>query len=148
MTSIWLWGGGKSYYTDENIKSRSFDVVVSCSVIEHLVGMEQIDEFFSLAKPEGTICLHTLICEEVPNDPDWFYLTPEGHCTIWTNRAMSEIYKKGNYIGCAYHLESQMWFFFGDCVRYETLKTTKDHILGTWFFSDQFIDYWKQKPYR
>ena len=136
------------YYTEADITPNSFDVVISCSVIEHLIGIEEIDKFFSLAKDNGTVCLHTLICEEVPRDPERFYLTPEGHCTIWTNAAMKIIYEEYGYVGCAYNLEAQMWFFFRDTDEFAKLKELHDRIKGSWTISEKFVDYWKQLPYR
>lgn len=139
--------GSSDYIKDEDVRPNTFDMVISCSVLEHLIGWSEVDKFFSLAKENGVICLHTLICEEVPCDPDWFYLLPV-HCTLWTNTAMSKVYNRYGYKGCAYHPEAQMWFFFKDEKQYEKLKEVHEAIPGSWVFSRSFVDYWKQSPYR
>lgn len=136
------------YLQDGEMTPGSFDAVISCSVLEHLRGKKQVETIFDLAKNDGTVVVHTLICEEVPKDPDWFYIDFPAHCTIWTNEAMSQLYREYGFIGCAYHVEARMWFFFRSHEKFERLKTASGAISGTWAFSDSFVDYWKRKPYR
>ena len=136
-----------SYLSDYELKEGSFDIVVTCSVLEHLIGQDEVYFVFDLLNDQGTFCLHTLICEDVPCDPSWFYLGDD-HVTIWTNKAMSILYEQKRFLGCAYHVEAQMWFFFRDREKFEMLREMKNDIPGTWVLSDQFVDYWKQKPYR
>ena len=124
-----------------------FDAVVSCSVFEHLLGRRDVDEIIGLLEEKVTLCMHTLVCEEVPQDPNWFYLLG-GHCTLWTNASMGLLFQQYGFVGCAYHIEARMWFFFKDRRRFELLKERSPLIPGEWVFSDQFVDYWKQKPYR
>lgn len=139
--------GDESYLSDADMKLHSFDIVVSCSVFEHLFGRKDVGEVLDLLNGTGTFCLHVLICEEVPQDPDWFYLLPD-HVTLWTNKAMSILYREYGFCGCAYNVEARMWFFFRDRARFEMLQGRHDSMNGTWLFSDGFLDYWKQKPYR
>lgn len=141
-------GQGKDgYLEDEEVESGGFDVVICCSVLEHLIGKVEVERVFDLISDSGALCLHTLVCEEVPQDPDWFYLLAV-HCTLWTNRAMEILYRNHGFIGCAYHLEAQMWFMFRNKKQFQRLQNAKRKLKGTWFFSDKFVDYWKQKPYR
>ena len=139
--------GDSDYLRDEDMKPGSFDAVVSCSVFEHLLGRPDVDEIIGLLNDRGTLCMHTLVCEEVPQDPGWFYLLG-GHCTLWTNKSMGLLFEQYGFVGCAYHVEARMWFFFRDRQRYELLKSKAPSIQGEWVFSDKFVDYWKQKPYR
>jgi cyclopropane fatty-acyl-phospholipid synthase-like methyltransferase len=135
------------YLTETQMRPGTFDFVVSCSVFEHLIGTDDIEEVVGLLSKTGTLAVHTLVCEEVPKDPDWYYLL-HGHCTIWTNQAMQKFYEEHAFIGCAYHVESRMWFFFRDGEKYKYLQKESEKIDGTWVFSDRFVDYWKCKPYR
>lgn len=139
--------GDSDYLNDEDMKPGGFDAVVSCSVFEHLLGRPDVDEIIGLLNDRGTLCMHTLVCEEVPQDPGWFYLLG-GHCTLWTNKSMGLLFEQYGFVGCAYHVEARMWFFFRDRQRYELLKSKAPSIQGEWVFSDKFVDYWKQKPYR
>ncbi len=139
--------GENDFLRDEDMKPGSFDMVVSCSVFEHLLGRPDVDEIIGLLNDKGTLCMHTLVCEEVPQDPDWFYLLG-GHCTLWTNKSMALLFEQYGFAGCAYHVEGRMWFFFKDRQRFEQLRSKAPSIPGEWVFSDKFVDYWKQKPYR
>lgn len=136
-----------SYLSDCEMQQGMFDVVITCSLLEHLIGKKDIDEVFCLLNDRGTFCLHTLICEEVPRDPDWFYLL-EGHVTLWTNAAMKYIYKQYKFVGCAYNLETRMWFFFRDRKLFHKLIEKEKMLDGVWETSTDFIDYWKCSPYR
>lgn len=139
--------GKEGYLRDEEIKTGGFDVVICCSVLEHLIGKREVERVFDLISNEGVLCLHTLVCEEVPQDADWFYLLTV-HCTIWTNKAMEILYRNNGFIGCAYSLEAQMWFMFRNEEQFQRLQDAQHELKGTWFFSDRFVDYWKNKPYR
>lgn len=136
-----------AFYTDNEVKKHTFDIAICCSVLEHLIGREQIDAFFDLLNDGGTACIHTLICENVPCDPEWFYIKYPVHCTLWTNRAMTELYKQKNFRGCAYYIKGQMWFFFKNKDKYEATKSLYSNT-NQLVFSDDFIDYWKDEPYR
>ena len=133
----------KNYLSKKDLKPASFDFVITCSVFEHLLGGGDVKKIFALLKEDGVAAIHTLICEEIPRDPDWFYLQPV-HATFWTNAAMKKIFDQYNFNACAYHLESRLWFMFRDAEKFYLLKKCS----GTWTFSNDFVDYWKAKPYR
>ena len=135
----------ENYLSAEDLKPESFDFVITCSVFEHLIGAEDVNKIFALLNPEGIMALHTLICEEVPQDPNWFYLQPV-HCTFWTNKAMQRLFKVLGFVGCAYHVESRLWFMYGD--KRDLFKTCAFTSSKTWIFANDFVDYWKAKPYR
>ena len=138
----------ESYLSAEELKPGSFDFLVTSSVFEHLLGNQgDVEKIINLIKPDGVMALHTLICEEVPCDANWYYLLPV-HCTMWTNKAMSIIFKKFNFKGCAYNVESRMWFMFRSVADFERLKAQVNDLKGTWQLDENFVDYWKVKPYR
>lgn len=134
--------GDTSYLSTEDMEKGSFDVVITCSVLEHLVGKMQVDEVLSLINDCGVFCLHTYVCEKVPQDPNWHYLLPD-HVTIWTNRAMAYLYEQYGFTGCAFNLEARMWFFFRDKIRFAKLEENVGQLDGTWVLSCDFVDYWK-----
>lgn len=133
----------ENYLSAAELKPASFDFVITCSVFEHLLGAGDVEKIFALLKSNGTAALHTLICEEVPQDPNWFYLQPV-HATFWTNAAMKKIFRQYDFKACAYHVESRLWFMFRDAEKFSRLK----NCAGTWSLADDFVDYWKVKPYR
>lgn len=99
-------------------------------------------------KPNGIFVVHTLVAEEVPKDPSWFYVSGPVHCTMWTNKAMQILYEQQKFRGCAYNLEARTWIMFRNRDLFENLKAVEKNLSGSWFFSDNFVDYWKVKPYR
>ena len=140
----------ENYLSADEVKPSSFDFLTSSSVFEHLLGNQgDVDNVIGLIKPDGIMALHTLICEEVPQDPTWYYLLPiPVHCTLWTNKAMALVYKKHGFKGCAYNVESRMWLMFRNVDDFNKLKENAAQLKGTWQFGDDFVDYWKVKPYR
>ena len=136
---------------DENylseVSPKSFDFLVSSSVFEHLNGIEgDVDRIIELIKPTGIMGLHTLICEEVPQNPNWFYALLPIHCTFWTNKATQILFEKAGFKRCAYHVEARMWLMFRNVEDFERLKSSADKLTGTLVFSENFVDYWKLKP--
>ena len=129
----------ENYLSAEEMTPASFDFVITCSVFEHLLGASDVEKIFALLKPSGIMALHTLICEEVPRDPNWFYLQPV-HCTFWTNAAMQKIFKQYDFASCAYNVESRLWFMFKGAAK---VSLPEDFIVA-----NDFVDYWKVKPYR
>ena len=135
------------YYEDADMKEKSFDLAICSAVLEHMIGRKDVDYFFNLVKDDGVAVIHTLICEKVPQDPNWFYISMPVHCTLWTNDAMSRVFSQHNFVGCAYHLPSKMWLFFKNKEKYNLCKDISTLIPGEWTFSDTFVDYWKVSPY-
>lgn len=136
------------YLTDLQLANKKFALVINCSVFEHLWGIQDIEEIIGLVdRQSGVFALHTLICDEIPQDPNWFYLLPV-HCCFYTNKAMQLLFEKFAFQGCFYHLEARMWFFFYHQEMIAQLKLFMADLPGTWFYADRFVDYWKIKPYR
>ena len=135
------------YYTEQDMIEKSFDLSICSAVLEHMIGKSDVDRFFNLINDTGVAIIHTLICETVPQDPDWFYISMPVHCTLWTNAAMSKVFTQHNFIGCAYHLPSKMWLFFKDSKKFNLCKDISSKIPGEWTFSTSFVDYWKVSPY-
>lgn len=139
--------GDTDYFSSRDVCKKGFDIVITCSVFEHLLGKKDVDEILGLLSDKGIFCLHTLVCEEVPEDPEWYYLLPV-HCTIWTNKAMSKLYTAYGFRGCAYNVEARMWLMYKDVDMFKGLKEKSGYIDGSWFFSEDFVDFWKGKPYK
>ncbi|GBO47586.1 hypothetical protein MFFDBJGM_00584 [Pectobacterium versatile] len=136
------------YLRDEDVEGNIFDLVITCSVLEHLRKIDDVNAIFNLVdKRNGMFAFHTLICEDVPQDPDWFYLSPV-HCLFFTNKSMSILFRRFGLKGCLYNVEAQMWFFIYNEGMLSKFKETKLANDSRWLFSDAFIDYWKVKPYR
>lgn len=134
----------KNYLPIQEMRPKSFDFVLTCSVFEHLLGRGDVEKIINLVKTDGVMGMHTLICEEVPQDTKWFYLLPV-HCTFWTNKSMQLIYEQFGFKRCLYHVESRMWLMFYDIETFDKIKSCADELAGTFVFSENFVDYWKVK---
>ncbi|MBR5914500.1 MAG: hypothetical protein IKZ58_09075 [Selenomonadaceae bacterium] len=137
---------GENYLSADEVKPNSFDFLITTSVFEHLLGNRRdVDKVIGLLNSDGVMALNLFVCEEMPDDPSWFYYIPV-HCIFWTNKAMSIIYKKFGFKGCMYNVEACMWFMFRNADDFERLKSVADKLTGTLVFDENFVEYWKIKP--
>jgi 2-polyprenyl-3-methyl-5-hydroxy-6-metoxy-1,4-benzoquinol methylase len=128
---------------DDLIRTK-YSVVINCSVFEHVLSLESLEEITNLVADDGVLALHTLACEEIPKDPGWFYLLPV-HCAFYTNRSMDILFANLGFNASVYHVDSRMWFWFrknGDRVR-QILHRQKKKMKGEYHFKFGFVDYWK-----
>jgi SAM-dependent methyltransferase len=136
----------KEHMPLENLKKHSFDFALSTSVLEHLREKKYFKEFFDLVKDNGVLGLHTLVCEQIPKDPNWFYLLPV-HCSLFSNKSIEILFEEFGFKFSIYNVEARIWFWF---------KQGKDEIKATinklnkrkidklhYIFKDGFVDYWK-----
>jgi len=138
------------FITDEALVKRSFDFVITTSVFEHFTRREDFDFVESLVSINGVLGLHTLVCEDVPQDPSWFYLLPV-HCAFHTNRSMSLLFKQWGYSASIYNVEAQLWLWFKtdpEKIQSTILKANLRENRPKYFYKPDFVDYWKVIPYR
>jgi hypothetical protein len=125
------------YLDEAALAPRSFDFVVTTSVFEHLTRREQFDAIEALVAGDGVLGLHTLVCEEVPQDPSWFYLAPV-HCAFHTNRSMEILFRQWGYTASVYSVPARLWLW---------LRREPGNVEG-YEFKRGFVDYWKVDPRR
>ena len=65
--------GLESYLKASDLHPRSFGLVLTTSVLEHLRSRDDLDAMESLVAEDGILAIHTLVTEEIPTDPSWFY---------------------------------------------------------------------------
>jgi hypothetical protein len=102
--------GGRHLATSD-LAERAFGLVISTSVFEHVRSIEALDAMEKLVAEDGIFAIHTLIAEEVPADPDWFYYQAP-HVTFFTNAAMELMLERWGYRSSVYHLPSKLWLCF------------------------------------
>lgn len=139
---------GKGYMQAEDMKSGGFDFVVSTSVFEHLRSRAELDEIAMLVADNGAMGIHTLVTEEVPCDPKWFYFLPV-HCSFFTNRSMQVLFEDWGYKASVYNVESRLWVWFkGDADMVERVIKAKNartlEVQPIYYFKRGFMDYWKK----
>jgi hypothetical protein len=77
----------KVNYVDK-VDPASMDLVVNSAMFEHVRCRQDLEQINQVVADIGTLFLHTVICENIPKDPDWFYLDPPVHSAFHTNGAM------------------------------------------------------------
>jgi hypothetical protein len=103
----------QGFLEKQELTSNGFDLVISTSVFEHVRSMDTLDEMERLVSGNGVFAIHTLIADEVPVDPTWFYYQAP-HVAFFTNHSMKILFRRWGYASCLYHVPSRLWFFFKD----------------------------------
>ena len=140
----------EGYLGESELQSGSFDLVVTTSVFEHLTRREHFDSIAALVGPQGVLGIHTLVCEEVPEDPMWFYMNPV-HCAFHTNRSMELLLGQWGYTCSVYNVEAKLWLCFkGDPreIRERVGEANRRLQRLSCVFKEGFVDYWKGSPLR
>ncbi len=140
--------GAGDYVGDEAL-CKQYAVVLNTSVFEHVRSIAELDEIAGLVDSRGVFALHTLVCEEVPCDPDWFYLLPV-HSAFFTNRSMQLLFERWEFKASLYHVPSQMWFAYRDEAKAVAEFVARQHSGGSddFHYKRGFVDYWKCEPRR
>ena len=136
---------GSDFLTTKEIKSSYFDFVITTSVFEHFTKRMDYDYVDSLVKEDGVLGLHTLVCEEIPTDPSWFYLLPV-HTSFFTNKSMRILFKQWGYRASIYNVEARLWFWFKtdtEGIREKVAFANDRGGLPQYIFKGDFVDYWK-----
>lgn len=132
------------YLDADELVPRSFEFVITTSVFEHLTLREQFDSVGALVADNGVLGVHTMVCETVPRDPDWFYLLPV-HCAFHTNKSMSLLLEQWGYVASVYNVDSRLWLWFkqpGRLKRHiENANKRSDGV--SYIYKHGFVDYWK-----
>ncbi|WP_198036386.1 methyltransferase domain-containing protein [Cupriavidus taiwanensis] len=123
----------------------AFDFVISTSVLEHIRKREDLDAINALVSSSGVMGLHTLVREEIPADPEWFYLLPV-HCSFFTNQSMEILIRQWGYQCSIYDVESRLWLLFKR--PFEEIKCIVDEAdngggKAPHLLKQGFLDYWK-----
>jgi hypothetical protein len=125
---------------------RRYNTVLNSAMLEHITQRKDIDDLNNLVADDGCLVIHTLICENIPKDPNWFYLKPPVHTAFHTNKSMTVLMDQWGYKSSIYCPGSKSWILFkkdnGDLKRLanlvnEELQTVYVH------YKPGFVDYWK-----
>ena len=134
-------------YLDKSSLTK-FELVVNSAMFEHVLNRADLDKVNSLVKPGGVLMVHSVICENVPCDPNWFYLTPITHTAFHTNRSMSILMGQWGYTHSVYCPKAKSWFMFSDATDYSNISVAIGEIntrLQNEYFlhSRGWLGYWK-----
>src|SRR5262249_1703910 len=93
-------GDPKRYVAKEDL--RKYMTVINSAMFEHVIKREDLDQVNDLVDSGGSLIVHTVICERVPCDPNWFYLRPPVHTAFHTNRSMRFLMDQWGYRASVY----------------------------------------------
>jgi hypothetical protein len=125
---------------------RAYKTVVNSAMFEHVLCRRDLDQVNDLVEPGGCLILHTVVCENVPLDPNWFYLRPPVHTAFHTNKSMEILMKQWNYRSSIYAPSAKCWVLLRDSIETveKNISTINEELQGNWFCcKNGFVDYWK-----
>jgi hypothetical protein len=135
------------YADDADLKK--FKLVINSAMFEHILTRDDLNEVNDLVADDGVLMLHTVICERIPSDPNWFYIEPIVHTAFHTNKSMSLLMKQWGYAASIYSPQAKCWFLFKkDCPQLSQLEDMVNRInreiqTRYFFYKADFVDYWK-----
>lgn len=137
--------GDSSRYIDK-AELETYKTVINSAMFEHVLTRDGLDQVNNLVAEDGCLIIHTLICEHVPNDPDWFYLRPPVHTAFHTNKSMEILMRQWNYDSSIYCPKSKCWVLLkksNDDIESAIAKINQE-LQSDWFYYKKgFVDYWK-----
>lgn len=127
------------------LRPQAYDLVFNSAMFEHILRREDIDKINRLVAPTGSMIIHTVVCENVPCDPNWFYIKPPVHTAFHTNKSMSILMSQWNYTASIYSPKSKCWVLLKNMEDAKRKVEDINRLLQTeWFiFKEGFVDYWK-----
>ena len=129
----------------DNPKSGEFGVVITSALFEHLMTRESFNEIDRLVSADGCLIIHTVICENIPKDPNWFYLEVPVHCSFHTNKSMDVLMKDWGYECSIYCPAAKSWVLFKNAEHIEnTINSINKEFQNPYLhFKHGFVDFWK-----
>ncbi len=127
---------------------KTYKTVVTSALFEHILKREGFDEINALvdANGGGSLIIHTVICENIPKDPNWFYIEPPVHTTFHTNKSMSILMKQWGYEASIYCLSAKSWILLKEAseeIKEKVENINKEFQTEYLIYKEGFVDYWK-----
>jgi len=132
------------YIHEDDLKT--YKTVINSAMFEHVLRREDLDRVNNLVDTNGCLILHTVICENIPNDPDWFYLTPPVHTAFHTNKSMEILMGQWGFSSSIYCPQSKCWVLLKNNIDDVENKVTRinQELQCDWlYWKKGFVDYWK-----
>ena len=124
-----------------------YSVVINSAMFEHITKREHLEHINSLVKDDGVLIIHTLVRENIPKDPHWFYVLPV-HCSFHTNKSMQILMNDWGYTHSLYSPVAKCWVWFKkankNIARLEGYAKSQNALLQEHylFYKNGFVDYW------
>lgn len=133
------------FYVKE-IDLKQSKVVINSAMFEHITKREHLDHVNSLVSDDGVLILHHVVCENIPKNPNWFYILPPVHSALHTNKSMKLLMKQWGYVSSIYCPSSKCWVLFKkeppnllDKIKAINEEQQTNYL----YYKEGFMDYWK-----
>jgi hypothetical protein len=136
---------GSSLHLETSDLGR-YGAVINSAMFEHVREREDLDRVHRLVANDGCLIVHTVVCERVPPDPDWFYLVPPVHTAFHTNKSMDLLMGQWGFRSSIYCPQAKSWVLLRDDVGSveDRVAALNGELQTTWFHRQAgFVDYWK-----
>ena len=137
-------GDSSRYIIEKDL--RTYQTVINSAMFEHILQRDDLDRVNALVANDGCLVIHTVICETVPKDPNWFYIRPPIHTAFHTNKSMGILMDQWGYHSSIYCPMSKCWVLLKkrDSTVADRLKILNEELKSDYFyFKKGFMDYWK-----
>ena len=134
-----------SRYIDKS-KLSTYKTVINSAMFEHVLRREDLDKVNNIVAGDGCFIMHTCVCENVPNDPNWFYLRPPVHTAFHTNKSMEILMRQWGYRSSIYCPQGKCWILLKNNIEdiEKDIMTLNQELQTNWFYcKNGFVDYWK-----
>jgi len=132
------------YISKENL--GRYKTVINSALFEHITTRESFDEINECVTENGCMIIHTVVCETIPNDANWFYLRQPVHCAFHTNKSMNILMDQWGYQSSVYCPLSKCWVLFKKDMPaiQEKISAINTEFQTEYLIHKQgFVDYWK-----
>jgi len=130
----------------EKDQLKKYNTVFNSAIFEHVTNRKTLEEINSCVSDIGTLVIHTVVCENIPNDSNWFYINPV-HCAFHTNKSMEILMEQWNYKWSAYCPSAKSWILFKNEFNNEGIiidELNKELQTKYLYYNFHgFVDYWK-----
>lgn len=123
-----------------------YKTVINSALFEHITKRNFFDEINDCVADDGCMIIHTVICETIPNDANWFYLRQPVHCAFHTNKSMRILMEQWGYKTSIYCPLSKCWVLFKKDVPdiQQKIKSINNEFQAEYLlYKKGFVDYWK-----
>jgi hypothetical protein len=142
---LYVQGHGSGRYIDQ-ADLRRYKTVINSAMFEHVLRREDLDVVNNIVDADGAFIIHTVVCERVPADPNWFYLRPPVHTAFHTNRSMTILMEQWGYRSSIYCQPAKCWVLLRErgAEISKRIEAINRELQSSWFhYKDGFVDYWK-----
>ena len=137
------------YLSENELNSQLFSLVMSSAFFEHVVNRESLQRKWRLLDQGGVMMILTVVCENIPDDPNWFYLEPIVHTSFFTNKSMELLMQDWQFDFSIYCPTAKSWFLFKDTnIKYDDATNIVARVNNQFqqeylFIKRGWVDFWR-----